>query len=166
MLAPILANKLHCSIMVCRTVKTRLLFLSHQTPCRCALQPRKKVVPMDRTLCRRCQQRQTLQQNLSRLHLGIVDLWRLDGKENRHQEIPSVRASSDRSFEEKLVLDLYYVDQLSWKQIRERFYEITGQLKSVPTLQMRKKRACDRLRIWTDDDVRLPSKRSTIGPTF
>lgn len=73
---------------------------------------------------------------------------------SRNSQGKGIVFATDKSLEDQLVLDLYYVEQLSWKKISQKFYEKTGQLKSVPTLQMRKKRACDRLRVWTDDDVR------------
>ena len=66
-----------------------------------------------------------------------------------------VRASSSQnaiSEEENLLLRLRATDK-PWKDISSEFSKAIGREKSVDALQMRYKRLCNRLRIWTDDDI-------------
>ncbi|KAJ8066694.1 hypothetical protein OCU04_005736 [Sclerotinia nivalis] len=56
--------------------------------------------------------------------------------------------------EEQVLMQLSDVDGLPWKEIAKEFNARTGKSMKVPALQMRKKRLCERLRIWTDCEER------------
>ncbi|ATZ49878.1 hypothetical protein BCIN_05g02770 [Botrytis cinerea B05.10] len=58
------------------------------------------------------------------------------------------------SHEEQILMQLSDVEGLAWKEIAKQFNERTGRSMKVPALQMRKKRLCERLRIWTDCEER------------
>ena len=57
--------------------------------------------------------------------------------------------------EDEVLLDLSYVQRLPWKTVTQKYNERFPSAKETKdaTLQMRKKRLIDRLRIWTDEDV-------------
>ncbi|KAF7961023.1 hypothetical protein EAE96_000691 [Botrytis aclada] len=55
--------------------------------------------------------------------------------------------------EEQILMQLSEVEGLAWKEIAKQFNERTGRSMKVPALQMRKKRLCERLRVWTDCEV-------------
>lgn len=63
--------------------------------------------------------------------------------------------SGEISHEEQVLMHLSELDGVPWKEIAKRFNEATGKNMKVPALQMRKKRLCERLRIWTDCEVHL-----------
>ncbi|CAD6445433.1 1d31a824-5929-44b4-9706-879e0a161818 [Sclerotinia trifoliorum] len=56
--------------------------------------------------------------------------------------------------EEQVLMQLSDVDGLPWKEIAKEFNARTGKSMKVPALQMRKKRLCERLRIWTNCEER------------
>ncbi|KAF7902508.1 hypothetical protein EAF00_002411 [Botryotinia globosa] len=56
--------------------------------------------------------------------------------------------------EEQILMQLSEVEGLAWKEIAKQFNERTGRSMKVPALQMRKKRLCERLRVWTDCEER------------
>lgn len=58
----------------------------------------------------------------------------------------------DISHEEQVLMQLSAVE-MPWKEIAKQFNARTGKNMKVPALQMRKKRLCERLRIWTDCEV-------------
>jgi hypothetical protein len=75
----------------------------------------------------------------------------------KRKEPPSdyeeILRSNDINQEEKLLLELSGRDRLPWKEVTKRFNEKTGQSKRIATLQMRKKRLLDRLRVCIDAEV-------------
>ncbi|TAQ91574.1 hypothetical protein B7494_g1 [Chlorociboria aeruginascens] len=62
--------------------------------------------------------------------------------------------SGEISHEEQILIQLADHEQLPWKEVAQRFNELTGKNMKVPALQMRKKRLRERLRIWTDLEER------------
>ncbi|QSZ29387.1 hypothetical protein DSL72_003901 [Monilinia vaccinii-corymbosi] len=56
--------------------------------------------------------------------------------------------------EGQLLLELAQMDGVPWKEIAKQFNAATGKNLKVPALQMRKKRLCERLRVWTDSEER------------
>jgi hypothetical protein len=69
--------------------------------------------------------------------------------------------ANEKTLEEEVLLELSHRQQLPWKEVAKKFNEIIGNGKQmkVPALQMRKKRAIERLRIWTDGDVIILPKQ-------
>lgn len=64
--------------------------------------------------------------------------------------------SGEISHEEQVLMQLAEQEDLPWKEVCQRFNELTGKNMKVPALQMRKKRLRERLRVWTDSEV-IPS---------
>ncbi|OJD36740.1 uncharacterized protein BKCO1_10000176 [Diplodia corticola] len=56
--------------------------------------------------------------------------------------------------EDKLLLKLKDEETLPWKDIAARFQTDLGKTYQIPALQMRLKRLRERLRVWTDSDVK------------
>ncbi|KAG4028562.1 hypothetical protein MFRU_020g00060 [Monilinia fructicola] len=56
--------------------------------------------------------------------------------------------------EEQILMELSQMDGVPWKEIAKQFNAATGKSMKVPALQMRKKRLCERLRVWTDCEER------------
>ena len=73
------------------------------------------------------------------------------------------RMQNDLSEEEQLLLKLKHEDSLPWKDIAREFETRLGRSYQVPALQMRYKRLRERLRTWTEDDVRLVVLRCSIS---
>ena len=67
------------------------------------------------------------------------------------------------NFEEKVLLQLKEEQGLPWKEVAAKFNERTGKEMKVPALQMKKKRLRERLRVWTDVDVRY--SRTSVSCT-
>lgn len=61
----------------------------------------------------------------------------------------------DLNEEERLLLRLKDQESLPWKDIAVKFQQLLGRTYQVPALQMRYKRLREKLRVWTDEDVRL-----------
>jgi len=61
--------------------------------------------------------------------------------------------SGEISQEEQVLIELVDNEALPWKEVAQRFNELTGKNMKVPALQMRKKRLRERLRVWTDLEV-------------
>lgn len=61
--------------------------------------------------------------------------------------------SGEISHEEQVLIQLADQEALPWKEVAQRFNEMTGKNMKVPALQMRKKRLRERLRVWTDCEV-------------
>lgn len=61
---------------------------------------------------------------------------------------------TDLSEEDSLLVSLKESEDLSWKDIAERFQSHLGKTISVAALQMRYKRLREKFRVWTDADVR------------
>ncbi|PQE29913.1 ER lumen retaining receptor protein [Rutstroemia sp. NJR-2017a WRK4] len=62
--------------------------------------------------------------------------------------------SGEISHEEQVLIQLADQEALPWKEVAQRFNEMTGKNMKVPALQMRKKRLRERLRVWTDCEER------------
>lgn len=62
---------------------------------------------------------------------------------------------SDRGRQDALLVQLRVTEGLQWKEVMERFNEMTGLSMKVPALEMRLKRHKERTRPWTDVDVGL-----------
>ncbi|KAB8304873.1 hypothetical protein EYC80_004205 [Monilinia laxa] len=62
--------------------------------------------------------------------------------------------SGEVNQEEQILMDLAQMDGVPWKDIAKQFNAATGKSMKVPALQMRKKRLCERLRVWTDCEER------------
>ncbi|KAI9648515.1 hypothetical protein NHQ30_003150 [Ciborinia camelliae] len=61
--------------------------------------------------------------------------------------------SGEVNHEEQILMELS-VEGGPWKDIAKQFNAATGKSMKVPALQMRKKRLCERLRVWTDCEER------------
>lgn len=77
---------------------------------------------------------------------------------SRDSREKAIVLAEEKTLEEEVLLDLSYKQRLPWKQVQKKFMEKfpNGKEVAVSTLQMRKKRLIDRLRIWTDEDVIAP----------
>jgi hypothetical protein len=60
----------------------------------------------------------------------------------------------DLSEEDKLLLQLKEEESMPWKDIAARFQTDLGKAYQIPALQMRLKRLRERMRVWTETDVR------------
>jgi hypothetical protein len=58
------------------------------------------------------------------------------------------------SEEDKLLLQLKEEESMPWKDIAARFQTDLGKAYQIPALQMRLKRLRERMRVWTETDVR------------
>jgi hypothetical protein len=58
------------------------------------------------------------------------------------------------SEEDKLLLQLKEEESMPWKDIAARFQSDLGKAYQIPALQMRLKRLRERMRVWTDTDVK------------
>jgi hypothetical protein len=77
-------------------------------------------------------------------------------KRSKRVNAPAV-VSIDLNQEERLLLHLKDDENLAWKEIAARFSAQLGKTSQVPALQMRYKRLREKMRAWTDVDVRLLS---------
>jgi hypothetical protein len=66
----------------------------------------------------------------------------------------SPKPSQELSGEDLLLLRLKDEESLTWKDVASRFQSDTGKAYQVPALQMRLKRLRERMRVWTECDVR------------
>ena len=67
----------------------------------------------------------------------------------------SAVVSIELNQEERLLLHLKDEENLAWKEIAARFSAQLGKTSQVPALQMRYKRLREKMRAWTDVDVRF-----------
>jgi len=63
-------------------------------------------------------------------------------------------AQFELSEEDKLLLQLKEEECMPWKDIAARFQTDLGKSYQIPALQMRLKRLRERMRVWTETDVR------------
>ena len=56
--------------------------------------------------------------------------------------------------EDRLLIQLKDEESMPWKDIAARFQSDLGKSYQIPALQMRLKRLRERMRVWTDTDVR------------
>ncbi|KAH7066172.1 hypothetical protein BKA63DRAFT_426012 [Paraphoma chrysanthemicola] len=80
-----------------------------------------------------------------------------DGSEEtkrRKRSESNTSALFELSEEDKLLLQLKEEESMPWKDIAARFQSDLGKAYQIPALQMRLKRLRERMRVWTDADVR------------
>ncbi|KAI9778290.1 MAG: hypothetical protein M1816_004157 [Peltula sp. TS41687] len=68
---------------------------------------------------------------------------------------PKIQLDLNVKEQERLLLQLKDQELMPWKEIAAHFGPHTGRSHQVPALQMRYERLRDRLRVWTDEDVRV-----------
>lgn len=74
--------------------------------------------------------------------------------QKRRKRVPSQSGPVELNEEEQLLLKLKEEENLPWKDIAVRFQRDLGKSYQVPALQMRFKRLRERMRTWTETDVR------------
>ena len=74
--------------------------------------------------------------------------------QRKRKRAPSTAGPTELNEEEQLLLKLKEEENLPWKDIATRFQTDLGKSYQVPALQMRFKRLRERMRTWTDTDVR------------
>jgi hypothetical protein len=72
----------------------------------------------------------------------------------RKRSDSNTSVSFELSEEDKLLLQLKEEESMPWKDIAARFQSDLGKAYQIPALQMRLKRLRERMRVWTDTDVR------------
>jgi hypothetical protein len=76
-----------------------------------------------------------------------------ESKRRRRSE-SNTSAQPELSDEDKLLLKLKDEDAIPWKDIAARFQAELGKTYQIPALQMRLKRLRERLRVWSDTDLK------------
>lgn len=74
--------------------------------------------------------------------------------QRKRKRAPSQAGPIELNEEEQLLLKLKEEENLPWKDIATRFQTDLGKSYQVPALQMRFKRLRERMRSWTETDVR------------
>ena len=77
-----------------------------------------------------------------------------DESKRRKRSDSNTSTQLDLSEEDKLLLQLKEEDSMPWKDIAARFQSDLGKTYQIPALQMRLKRLRERMRVWTETDVR------------
>ncbi|KAI8932462.1 hypothetical protein NX059_010647 [Plenodomus lindquistii] len=72
----------------------------------------------------------------------------------RKRSDSTTSAQFELSEEDKLLLQLKEEDSMPWKDIAARFQSDLGKTYQIPALQMRLKRLRERMRVWTETDVK------------
>ncbi|KAF1916548.1 hypothetical protein BDU57DRAFT_516723 [Ampelomyces quisqualis] len=75
-------------------------------------------------------------------------------RRKRSDSNTSGSAQFELSDEDKLLLQLKEEESMPWKDIAARFQSDLGKAYQIPALQMRLKRLRERMRVWTETDVR------------
>ncbi|KAF1846147.1 uncharacterized protein K460DRAFT_417288 [Cucurbitaria berberidis CBS 394.84] len=78
----------------------------------------------------------------------------VDGVKRRQRSDSNASVQPELSEEDKLLLQLKEEESMPWKDIAARFQSDLGKTYQIPALQMRLKRLRERMRVWTDTDVR------------
>lgn len=78
----------------------------------------------------------------------------IEFNQKRRKRAPSQTGPVELTEEEQLLIKLKEEENLPWKDIAVRFQTDLGKSYQVPALQMRFKRLRERMRTWTDTDVR------------
>lgn len=78
------------------------------------------------------------------------------GEETKRRKRSESNTSAlfELSEEDKLLLQLKEEESMPWKDIAARFQSDLGKAYQIPALQMRLKRLRERMRVWTETDVR------------
>jgi len=77
-----------------------------------------------------------------------------DEIKRRKRSDSNTSAQFELSEEDKLLLQLKEEESMPWKDIAARFQSDLGKSYQIPALQMRLKRLRERMRVWTETDVR------------
>jgi hypothetical protein len=77
-----------------------------------------------------------------------------DEVKRRKRSDSNTSAQFELSDEDRLLLQLKEEESMPWKDIAARFQSDLGKTYQIPALQMRLKRLRERMRVWTDTDVR------------
>jgi hypothetical protein len=78
----------------------------------------------------------------------------IDEPKRRKRSDSNVSTQFELSEEDKLLLQLKEEESMPWKDIAARFQTDLNKQYQIPALQMRLKRLRERMRVWTDTDVR------------
>lgn len=77
-----------------------------------------------------------------------------DESKRRKRSDSTTSAQFELSDEDKLLLQLKEEECMPWKDIAARFQSDLGKTYQIPALQMRLKRLKERMRVWTETDVK------------
>lgn len=77
-----------------------------------------------------------------------------DEAKRRKRSDSNASVQFELSEEDKLLLQLKEEESMPWKDIAARFQTDLGKAYQIPALQMRLKRLRERMRVWTDTDVK------------
>lgn len=77
-----------------------------------------------------------------------------DESKRRKRSDSHTSVQFELSEEDKLLLRLKEEESMPWKDIAARFQSDLGKSYQIPALQMRLKRLRERMRVWTETDVR------------
>ncbi|KAF2013933.1 hypothetical protein BU24DRAFT_424952 [Aaosphaeria arxii CBS 175.79] len=77
-----------------------------------------------------------------------------DQIKRRKRSDSNTTATMELSDEDKLLIQLKDEESMPWKDIAARFQSDLGKTYQIPALQMRLKRLRERMRVWTETDVR------------
>ena len=77
-----------------------------------------------------------------------------DEIKRRKRSVSSTSVQFELSEEDKLLLQLKEEESMPWKDIAARFQSDLGKAYQIPALQMRLKRLRERMRVWTESDVK------------
>lgn len=78
----------------------------------------------------------------------------LDDMKRRKRSDSNTSTQFELSEEDRLLLQLKEEESMPWKDIAARFQSDLGKAYQIPALQMRLKRLRERMRVWTEVDVR------------
>jgi hypothetical protein len=78
----------------------------------------------------------------------------LDQGKRRKRSDSNTSATMELGEEDRLLIQLKDEESMPWKDIAARFQSDLGKTYQIPALQMRLKRLRERMRVWTDVDVK------------
>jgi hypothetical protein len=78
----------------------------------------------------------------------------LDEPKRRKRSDSNVSTQFELSDEDRLLLQLKEEESMPWKDIAARFQTDLNKNYQIPALQMRLKRLRERMRVWTETDIR------------
>jgi hypothetical protein len=76
------------------------------------------------------------------------------GKRRKRSDSNTTMNSMDLGEEDRLLIQLKDEESMPWKDIAQRFQTDLGKTYQIPALQMRLKRLRERMRVWTEADVK------------
>lgn len=77
-----------------------------------------------------------------------------DQSKRRKRSDSNTSATIELGEEDRLLIQLKDEESMPWKDIAARFQSDLGKTYQIPALQMRLKRLRERMRVWTDTDVK------------